>query len=265
MTELPDIQNEEGDYGYDINAGVNNILLPIHIKDSGGNLINTVAKVSLLVRLSRRYRGINMSRIPQLLSEVDNTKWVGDLIEDICVEACQRLKAESSEIVLQFPYFYTKTSPVSDNHGKAYVDVIIAGKYKQRLGAIIQKVLRVKTPVTLLCPCSKEISAAGAHNQRAIIDITAEYGRDMVWIEDLIEYSEDAASAPIYPILKRPDEKHVTEMAYDNPAFVEDALRKVTHSLMQDRRISYFSVAVESQESIHQHNAIAEVNYLELM
>lgn len=253
--DLPDVQNQIGDYHFPLNAGVTNMTAPILIQTAHG-LQSTVAKVSMLVSLDRSLKGINMSRLPQILNRIKD-KWVVDTMKPVLEEMLEVMGSEEASVVYTFPYFYSKTAPVSLNTGLSHVDVNLKGRIDHR--GEYKLTLSVIVPVMTLCPCSKEISESNAHNQRANVLVEVDLGDEIIWIEELINMVEQSASSPLYPILKREDEKYVTEFAYANPRFVEDLVREVALKLDSDHRAKWYRIQVISEESIHQHNAVAEI------
>ncbi len=194
-----------------------------------------------------------MSRFVEILSKFRSEMTYNE-IQHILIDMKESFNAESAHINLLFPYFMEKSAPVTNSTGlleyKAFFRASLDGAFTFELGVIV--------PINTLCPCSKEISGRGAHNQRATVNICVKFD-EFVWIEELIEYAESSASAQVYPILKRPDEKFVTETAYDNPRFVEDVVREIAKKLLADKRITSFKVEAESAESIHNHNAYAMI------
>lgn len=231
-------------------VGIKNLRWPIVLKDQEKGLQHTVAKVSLAVDLPHDLRGTHMSRFVECLQTLGPVT-LGSL-EKILDQLKERLQAEKAFLQLEFPYFIYKTAPVSGQRAPMDIDCVYtaekASQFSLRVAAEI--------PIQTLCPCSKEISDYGAHNQRALakLEITAS---EMVWLEELAAIADAGASAPIYGLLKRPDEKFVTEQAYDNPRFVEDAVREIALRLEADPRITWYQATVESIESIHNHNAFA--------
>ena len=193
-----------------------------------------------------------MSRFVDIIQE--NNRIDLKQIKNILSIIKERLGAEKSFIKLSFQYFIKKEAPVSKK--LSYTDVEV--EYKAWLGEDFEFEMTVKTPVTTLCPCSKEISEYGAHNQRATVAIKVR-SKDFIWIEDLVKISEEASSSPVYSLLKRPDEKFVTEYAYENPRFVEDVCREVKLKIDQEGLASDYQIVVESFESIHNHNAFAKI------
>ena len=254
---MKDVQNQADTRGIEIEkVGIKGFELPIVIqrKDAENKVI--YASATCGVTLPAHYKGTHMSRFVEVLNEWREKKTL-DLKN--CVEnIVQKLNAKSGYLRLEFKYFIDKKSPVTGIFAPMCYDCTFEGilddyngddeEYKFFLG--------VKVPVTTLCPCSKEISDYGAHNQRAIVSVKVTYPDDEhIWIEDLVHQIEKCASSELYPLLKREDEKFVTEHAYDNPKFVEDVLRDVVLLLKNDDRIDSFDVECESLESIHNHSA----------
>lgn len=232
-------------------VGVSSIRYPIRVMDKQNGFQNTVALVDLLVDLPSEYRGTHMSRFVEILNKHRNNMSLSNL-EQILDETKNELKAKVAHIILRFPYFILKKAPVTKEESfMDYECAFIASKDEN-----FDFVLEVNVPVHLLCPCSKEISAFGAHNQRAQVKVRVKMNR-LVWIEDIVEIVEKAASSPVYTLLKRPDEKFVTEHAYLNPKFVEDIIRDIALYFDGDERITYYEVEAISYESIHNHNAYA--------
>ena len=256
---LPDVQNQTGDYNFPVKAGVSNIKLPIKVrcKDEEA-LMTTVAEVSMAVRLPKQLKGINMSRLPIILSEMNTSGWVLDNLKSVLDTMMERMESDAAYIQMSFPYFYPKKAPVTEHVGMAHCACTFTALKTCEPGSY-RFVLGVQVPVMTLCPCSKEISRYSAHNQRATVAIQISYGDEFVWIEDLVQVADSSASTGLYPILKRLDEKFVTEHSYNKPRFVEDLARIVAEKLTSDERVQKFHVFVCSEESIHQHDAIAEV------
>jgi GTP cyclohydrolase I len=204
------------------------------------------------VHLPHNFKGTHMSRFVELLNSGDREISV-ESFEPLVREMVGRLEAESGYIEMRFPYFVNKKAPVSGVESLLDYEVTFIGEVRQGTYHFQMKVL---VPVTSLCPCSKNISDYGAHNQRSHVTVTVET-RDFVWIEDVIQTVEAQASCELYGLLKRPDEKFVTERAYENPKFVEDMVRDVATALKADHRIGRFVVESENFESIHNHSAYA--------
>jgi GTP cyclohydrolase I len=235
-------------------VGVKDILYPIGVLDRTGGVQRTVARVNMYVNLPRRFKGTHMSRFVELLNEhcQDMTTTT---MPRILMKMRERLDAREAYLEISFPYFILKTAPVSGAEGLMEYACVIRGWGSEEVTLEIQ----VKVPVTALCPCSKAISEQGAHNQRGFVTVRYRQNR-FVWIEEIIDMVEASASCDVYSVLKREDEKYVTERAYSNPMFVEDVARTVAARLISHEGIDWFSVEVENQESIHAHNAYA---YLE--
>lgn len=234
-------------------VGIKDLRWPIELKDkASGGAQHSVAKVMLAVDLPHDMRGTHMSRFVECLHTLGPVGLVE--IESILDKLKAHLQAQKAFMQLEFPYFITKEAPVSKMQAPMDIDCI----YKAEKGEKFKLRIEAVVPIQTLCPCSKEISDYGAHNQRAWAKIAIE-ANDMVWLEELAAMADEAASAPVYGLLKRPDEKYVTEKAYDNPRFVEDAVRELALLLDADKRIVWYRAEVESQESIHNHNAFAVV------
>jgi len=192
-----------------------------------------------------------MSRFIEVLNRYHHNSIIGNL-ESFLQELKSTMKAEAAYIDISFPYFIKKLAPVSKISSLMNYQCFFNASYNNSF----QLWIGATVPVTTLCPCSKAISTLGAHNQRALVTIKVKY-TDFVWLEELIQIAEEASSSPVYPLLKRRDEKFVTENAYTNPRFVEDIVREVTQKLEKDPRTLEFIIEVESMESIHNHNAYA--------
>ncbi len=253
---MKDIQNLKDTRNVDIQkVGIKHLELPLIIqrKNNANQVVSAEARVS--VSLPRDYKGTHMSRFVEVLNEWQHKNLLGVDIKGCIEKIIENLNAQSGELEFNFKYFLEKKAPVTKLPAQMSYDCsfegrIYDGNYKFILG--------VKVPVTTLCPCSKEISENGAHNQRAFITVKVSYDEDkQIWLEDLIEMIESCASCPVYPLLKREDEKFVTEKAWDNPKFVEDVLRDVVVKLREDDIVKEFAVECEAFESIHNHSAWA--------
>lgn len=253
---MKDIQNLKDERNVDIQkVGIKHLELPLIIqrKNNSNQVVCANAKVN--VSLPRDYKGTHMSRFVEVLTEWRNKNLLGIDIKGCLEEIINRLEAKSGELEFKFKYFIDKKSPVTELSSPMSFDCVFKGQinndgYKFILG--------VEVPVTTLCPCSKEISDNGAHNQRAFIRVRISYDEDKhIWIEDLIDMVEACSSCPVYPLLKREDEKFVTEKAWNNPKFVEDVLRDVVVKLRANSDINEFEVECEAFESIHNHSAWA--------
>lgn len=252
---LPDIQNQADIRQIPIDkVGVKNLKYPIAVKDKDNEIQHTIATIGMTVDLPKEFKGTHMSRFVEILQCKDREIHV-DSIDTILLEMQKRLHAGASHIEIKFPYFKEKIAPVS---GKpSLID------YRVKFHAVRNKhkkdfILTVNVPVTTLCPCSKNISKYGAHNQRSLVTVSVRFN-DTVWIEDIIDVVESSASSELYSLLKREDEKFVTERAYENPVFVEDLVRNVVMKLKKNKSITWYSVEAENYESIHNHNAYAHI------
>lgn len=240
-------------------AGIRDLLYPVTILDRERDRQRTVASVSMSVELPHHFRGTHMSRFMEVLGRHDRD-FDGRTIPAILSELRRALDARSARMTMEFPYFMEKRAPVTGSSARMDYRCRFQGSSGPEGEDFV---LTVTAPVSSLCPCSREISSYGAHNQRGSItlevrSVTGEDGLPaMVWIEELVSVAESSASSPVYPLLKRPDEKFVTESSYDNPVFVEDMARNASVQLMSDSRISWFRVTAESLESIHNHTAYA--------
>ncbi|MEO5362871.1 MAG: GTP cyclohydrolase FolE2 [Magnetococcus sp. DMHC-8] len=253
---LRDVQAQEDSRRLSIDrVGVKNIRYPILVRDRDRGNQHTIASVNMYVKLPHQFKGTHMSRFLEVLAEQDETISV-EKLPDILRQIQHCLNAEEAHLELEFPYFMRKVAPVSRASALMDYQVRFAGV---RIQEKYQLTLGVMVPVTSLCPCSKEISSYGAHNQRSHVTVTLRY-KKFIWVEEIIELVERHASCQLYPILKRPDEKYVTEKAYDNPRFVEDIVRAVAADLEKDARITLFTVESENFESIHNHSAYAFIS-----
>lgn len=236
-------------------VGVKDVHLPILVRRKSGEFDSALARINFAVSLPHQYRGTHMSRFLDILFQWRQKPISKPELREMLTEACQRLGAERARIDVSFKYFLNKRAPVTKSESALDYDCKFEGVLHNDVYTLTTA---VEVPVTILCPCSKEISNNGAHNQRAIIRARIRVRPDtMVWIEDLVEVLERQGSAQIYPLLKREDEKFVTEAAYANPKFVEDVVRDVVAMLRLDDRIVWFQVECESIESIHNHTAYA--------
>lgn len=262
LQHLPDIQKTRDSRGIPIDqVGITNLQYPIQVMDRGGKPLPTVASISMSVHLPHHFKGTHMSRFLEVLTQHEGEITMRTL-PVILHDLKKRLDAESTHIEVRFPYFIEKAAPVSGAKAKVGCQVTFLGESNGKKDTFA---LRVEMPVKTLCPCSKEISDYGAHNQRGHVTIKVtpkkkkSGGWELIWIEELITIAEQGASAPIYALLKRPDERHVTMQAYDKPVFVEDLVRNVALALKKDKRITAFEVKAVNQESIHAHDAFARV------
>jgi GTP cyclohydrolase IB len=235
-------------------VGIKNIFHPVRIKERAGGEQHTVANFNMYVDLPHNFKGTHMSRFVEILNNHEREISVKSF-RDMMSELTLRLDAASGHIEMTFPYFVTKKAPVSGVESLMDYQASLIGERKGSESIIWAKVV---VPVTSLCPCSKKISAYGAHNQRSHVSICVKI-EGFVWLEELIELAEQEASCELFGILKRPDEKWVTERAYDNPKFVEDLVRDIAVRLNSDERIRAYTVESENFESIHNHSAYAMI------
>jgi len=250
---IEDVQSRQDTRNIPINkVGIKDIRHPVRVRDRSVGEQHTIANFNMYVNLPHNFKGTHMSRFVEILHQHEREISVKSF-KDMLREMTDRLEAQSGHIEMQFPYFVSKKAPVSGVESLMDYEVTFIGEIHN--GSPELKI-KVVVPVTSLCPCSKKISDYGAHNQRSHVTVTAQI-EEFVWIEELIEVVEQEASCELYGLLKRPDEKHVTERAYDNPKFVEDMVRDVAARLNADARVSYYVVESENFESIHNHSAYA--------
>ncbi len=249
---LPDVQKQRDDRNQPIKkVGIKEIKYPILVKDKRKGHQKTVGRINMYVNLPHHFKGTHMSRFVEILNETHTEEISVETLPQILLKVRERLEAEESFIELVFPYFMDKKAPVSRAHSLLDYECRLVAQSNSK-----QFSLTISVPMMTVCPCSKKISSYGAHNQRALAIVCVTFEK-MVWIEDLIEVIEKAGSAPIYPLLKRQDEKYITEISYQNPAFVEDVARNIAVNLRLIPEILSFTVEVESWESIHNHMAYA--------
>ena len=258
---MKDVQSQADSRGIDIQkVGIKGFEFPLTIQRKNANDIVIYSTATVGVSLPAHYKGTHMSRFVEVLNAWRKKKALSNDIKRCLVTIVKRLQAKSGYLKFDFKFFIDKVSPITGITAPMCYDCSFEAvldnfgeedeEYKFCLGA--------KVPVTTLCPCSKEISECGAHNQRAIVDVKITYPEDEhIWLEDLIHDVETCASSELYPLLKREDEKYVTEHAYNNPKFVEDVLRDVVLMLRKNDIIDSFEVECESMESIHNHSAWA--------
>ena len=251
---MKDIQNHRDDRNIDIDqVGVKGIRYPITVLDKDLGEQQTVAEINMYVNLPRYYKGTHMSRFVEILNEHSRRISLENFPE-ILEEMKDRLDAESTHMEMRFPYFISKPAPVTGSRGLMEYQCAIKGS----LNCESDLIVKIHVPITTLCPCSKEISEYGAHNQRGEVRLQVRF-KKFVWIEDMIKLVEESASCEVFSVLKREDEKFVTEKAYENPMFVEDIVREIALKLREDPNITWFAVESENFESIHNHNAYAYI------
>jgi len=245
-------------------VGVSEVGFPIVVRDRSQGKQHTIARISMGVNLQHQIKGAHMSRFMEIINEYEGDMTVHAL-PVLLRQLRERLESDNAFVEVTFPYFMEKASPESGARGLMDYECSLIGELNGDQGDFV---LRVRVPVASLCPCSKEISDYGAHNQRGYvtIDVRTTDSKDgipsVVSIEELVEIAECSASAPVYPVLKRPDERHVTMQAYDNPVFVEDIARGVAQQMAEDPRVAWFRVQVVNHESIHSHNVFANVEWV---
>ncbi|HEX5477979.1 MAG TPA: GTP cyclohydrolase FolE2 [Burkholderiales bacterium] len=259
LHNIPDVQGSRDSRNINIDrVGIKGIRHPMRIQERpgtqrpGGGVQHTVATFNMYVCLPHQFKGTHMSRFVEILEEHEREITV-ESFQEMLKEMVERLEALEGHIEMSFPYFIEKKAPVSGVRSLLDYEVSFCGEIRNGRQSFTMKVL---VPVTSLCPCSKKISERGAHNQRSHVTVTARTS-EFVWIEEIVDLVEKQASSELYGLLKRPDEKHVTERAYDNPKFVEDMVRDVAAVLNLDERIDSYVVESENFESIHNHSAYA--------
>ena len=255
---IPDVQGSADSRQLPINkVGIKAIRHPIKVLDKSGGVQHTVATFSMYVGLPHNFKGTHMSRFVQILNSREREISV-ESFEGMLRDMVEKLEAETGIIEVSFPYFINKEAPISKVNSLMDYEVTFIGEVLE--GGRYRQLTKVVIPVTSLCPCSKEISERGAHNQRSHVTVTAETNT-FVWIEELVQMMEAQASCELFGLLKRPDEKYVTERAYDNPKFVEDLVRDMAGVLNADPRIDAYVVESENFESIHNHSAYALIEF----
>jgi GTP cyclohydrolase I len=253
---MRDVQNDRDHRNIPIDkVGIKNLRYPIKVLDRKNGSQHTIAALNMYVDLPERYKGTHMSRFVEMLHlfrpEVSLKK-----ITELLDQMKQLLNAASAHIEVSFPYFIEKHAPVSGAAGLMDYDCRFLGSSNQANKTDL--VLEVIVPISSVCPCSKEISETGAHNQRGQVKLQARF-KKFIWIEDMVQLVESAASCDVFSVLKRVDEKHVTEKGFTNPKFVEDIVRDIAAALRKDSNITWFSVSAENFESIHNHSAFAHI------
>jgi len=254
---MKDVQNEKDNRNQEIQkVGIKGVKYPITVLDKEQGYQHTVATINMYVDLPHYFKGTHMSRFVEILNKYRGQIGIKEL-KTILYEMKNKLKAKSAHIEIKFPYFLKKRAPVTG--AKGYMEYLCCF-YASSNNSKIDLYVEVNVPISTVCPCSKAISRFGAHNQRGVVKLKVKF-KKLIWIEDLIKLVEDSVSSDLYTILKRPDEKYVTEKAYNNPMFVEDVVREIAIKLKADPNIIWFSVEAENFESIHNHNAYAYVEH----
>ncbi|MBM4338560.1 MAG: GTP cyclohydrolase I FolE2 [Deltaproteobacteria bacterium] len=251
---MNDIQNQRDHRRIEINkVGVKNIRYPITVLDKVKGIQHTVANVNMYVDLPHRFKGTHMSRFVEILNKYKGNIAIKNFSK-ILSEVKSKLRAKTAHLEVEFSYFIEKEAPVTRSKSLMEYVCRFTGSSNDKDDFYVGIVV----PITTVCPCSKEISEFGAHNQRSVVTVNLRF-KKFIWIEDIIRIVEECASCDLYSILKRPDEKFVTEKAYEKPMFVEDVVREVAKRLKKDRNITWFTVESENFESIHNHSAYAFV------
>lgn len=260
---MVDVQSNHDDRNIPIDqVGVSDLRYPIIVLDQKNDKQQTVANISMSVNLPHHFKGTHMSRFIEILNKHRGEITIRTL-PDILHDLKKHLKAESARVELSFPYFLERKAPISKAKSLMEYECSFVGESNGREDDFV---FGVKVPVTSLCPCSKAMSEMSAHNQRGYVTIDIRTRRSkegqlqFMWIEELIDIAEKSASAPVYSLLKRADEKYVTDQAYNNPVFVEDIVRNVTSQLKKDSRVLWMRVKAVNHESIHNHSAFAVIN-----
>jgi GTP cyclohydrolase I len=253
LYNIPDVQSDPDSRKLAIDkVGIKAIRHPVRIQERLGAAQHTIAVFNMYVGLPHHFKGTHMSRFVEIL-EAHEREITVESFQVMLREMVDKLEAEEGHIEMAFPYFIEKKAPVSGVKSLMDYEVTFTGEIRKRRQSFAMKVV---VPVTSLCPCSKSISERGAHNQRSHVTVSARTN-DFVWIEEIVDIVEKQASSELYGLLKRPDEKFVTERAYDHPKFVEDLVRDVAAVLNLDERIDAYVVESENFESIHNHSAYA--------
>ncbi len=255
---MRDIQNDPSKVALPIDrVGVKELSLPIVVRDRAKGIQHTVASVDIGADLPAQFKGTHMSRFVEVLKnfseELDYPS-----VKRLLQEVIRKLRARKAFVVFRFPYFLQKAAPATGEPGLMAYQCRLTGELAEG-GDKPSFRLEVDVPVMTVCPCSKAISDEGAHSQRAVVRIQT-LCTGFLWLEELIDIAENAASSPVYTLLKRQDEKKVTEDAFANPTFVEDVVRQAAKELTRHPLVAWYSVEVESFESIHNHNAFASIS-----
>ncbi|MFT0803982.1 GTP cyclohydrolase FolE2 [Bacillus swezeyi] len=264
---MSDLQNMPNDYFFDIDhVGVSNVSHPIQIEYSAiPHTQTTIGSFSFTTNLGKSRKGINMSRLTEQLQRYYEKNWTVDLntLKDFTKELADNMEQQSAAVSVSFPWYFQRRSPETELPGLMHADIHMKVSYKENTGWA--QTVGMTSHVTTLCPCSKEISEYSAHNQRGIISITAHIHDKAEMPDDfkteLLAAAETNASAKLHPVLKRPDEKRVTEQAYENPRFVEDIIRLTAADLYEMDWISAFDIECRNEESIHMHDAVARLSF----
>ncbi|MDU4300282.1 MAG: GTP cyclohydrolase FolE2 [Eikenella corrodens] len=259
MNAIADVQSSPDQRNMPINqVGIKDLHFPLQIQSAEG-VQHTIARIGMTVALPASQKGTHMSRFVALMEERQHLVLDFTSLHQLTLDMLERLDAQAGRIHISFPFFRKKAAPVSGI--TSFLDYAVTWQGEVPASGEYSRQIKVLAPVTSLCPCSKEISQYGAHNQRSHVTVTLTCHKQEVSIEEIIDLVENKASCQLYGLLKRPDEKYVTEHAYENPKFVEDMVRDIAVALKNDPRIDRFSVESENFESIHNHSAYALIEY----
>ena len=259
MNAIADVQSSPDQRNMPINqVGIKDLHFPLQIQGAEG-VQHTIARIGMTVALPASQKGTHMSRFVALMEERQHLVLDFTSLHQLTLDMLERLDAKAGRITISFPFFRKKAAPVSGI--TSFLDYAVTWQGEVSADGEYSHQIKVLAPVTSLCPCSKEISQYGAHNQRSHVTVTLTCHKQEVSIEEIIDLVENKASCQLYGLLKRPDEKYVTEHAYENPKFVEDMVRDIAVALKNDPRIDRFSVESENFESIHNHSAYALIEY----
>ena len=259
MNAIADVQSSPDQRNMPINqVGIKDLHFPLQIQSAEG-VQHTIARIGMTVALPASQKGTHMSRFVALMEERQHLVLDFTSLHQLTLDMLERLDAQAGRINISFPFFRKKAAPVSGI--TSFLDYAVTWQGEVSASGEYSHQIKVLAPVTSLCPCSKEISQYGAHNQRSHVTVTLTCHKQEVSIEEIIDLVENKASCQLYGLLKRPDEKYVTEHAYENPKFVEDIVRDIAVALKNDPRIDRFSVESENFESIHNHSAYALIEY----
>lgn len=259
MNAIADVQSSPDQRNMPINqVGIKDLHFPLQIQSAEG-VQHTIARIGMTVALPASQKGTHMSRFVALMEERQHLVLDFTSLHQLTLDMLERLDAQAGRINISFPFFRKKAAPVSGI--TSFLDYAVTWQGEVSASGEYSHQIKVLVPVTSLCPCSKEISQYGAHNQRSHVTVTLTCHKQEVSIEEIIDLVENKASCQLYGLLKRPDEKYVTEHAYENPKFVEDMVRDIAVALKNDPRIDRFSVESENFESIHNHSAYALIEY----
>ncbi|MFA9455731.1 GTP cyclohydrolase FolE2 [Halalkalibacter sp. AB-rgal2] len=262
--KMPDLQNKPDDFYFPIQqVGISDVKYPVMIEsDLAPTTQTTTATFAMTTSLEQNFKGINMSRLTEQLHLYFQSHLLSlESLREFSAILAREMKQQAADVEVQFPWFFTKTSPSMQKEGMAHADITYNVHFDEKAGYTSE--IRMKAAVTTLCPCSKEISEYSAHNQRGFVtmSVRVDDSANVDWKAILLEAAESNASSILYPVLKRPDEKAVTERAYENPRFVEDLIRLVASDLYEHEHIQSFDIECRNEESIHQHDAIARLSF----